>query len=134
MEDDLSRVRRAADLASNLYEFRNALEKEVVRKYEAEKCKPPSTLASKNHIALLHLSNCATLREGQRYSCTCGVARKHRQERADMIEALLDCGGTCSHRNALELRDHWYEAEQELVEALETIKKLSERFNNPHVV
>jgi hypothetical protein len=39
-----------------------------------------------------------------------------------------------THRNALELRDHWCEAEAELTDALNTIDRLTARINNPHEV
>lgn len=129
--DDLSRVKRAADAAGNYDKFRDMLRSEERRKHH-EGHPPP--LASKLDSAVFHVSTCAqstTAKIGGMVKepfppCTCGALRRFRRHNAEYIEAHLDSGGTCSHRNALELRDHWAQAEAELTEALE----INERFSS----
>ena len=137
--DDLSRVKRAADAATDFDEFRNTLQGEQNLKFNKGHTSP---LYTRSDSAVFHVSTCAqstTAKIGGMIKepfppCTCGASRRFRQHCAEYIEAHLDSAGTMTHRNALELRDHWAAAESELTDALEQIEKLSARINMAEAV
>ena len=122
--DDLSRVKRAAAGASDFSEFRRALAREMDRKREEHPDRlRPST------AAILHSDQCKLDRATLNDPCTCGADRKHRQTRADMIDAHLCCRGTMSHSNALEIWMYWAQTEAELARALAQIEQHEARLN-----
>ena len=128
MIDDLSRVKRAASHATNFTGFSKMLQNEINERSQHPDRLRPST------AAILHSEHCKLDRPTPDDPCTCGADRKHRQTRADMIDAHLCCGGTMSHSNALEIWEYWAQTEAELAQALEQIEKPTARIDNPHEV
>lgn len=140
--DDLSRVKRAADRASDFIGFRNTLQNEQNEKVAAERREqhkphrhpsvegvPPGPRLTGDRTTIMHTEQCKLARPTLQDPCTCGASRKYRLSRSDTIEAHLDSGGTMMHRNALELRNYWSQTERELTASLNAIDRLTARLN-----
>ena len=127
MIDDLSRVRRAAFQAANFEDFRQKLLGQEIEKKD-EGSQHPDRLSPLTAV-IPHSKQCKLDRQRPDDPCTCGADRKHRQVRADMIDAHLCCGGTMSHSNALEIWEYWAQTEAELTTALACSEKYEARLN-----